>query len=115
METDRLPNSRQAQYGAITNSVQSSDDITSSPPSSIDRSDSITSSVDVNFQMTSTLSIFEKIGFGLGHVYNDLSAGVWFSYTLLFMQGALSMSATVAGALVMFGQVGDAVATPINF
>ncbi|XP_065083407.1 major facilitator superfamily domain-containing protein 12-like [Ochlerotatus camptorhynchus] len=61
----------------------------------------------------STLRIVEKIGFGLGHVYNDLCAGVWFSYTLLFMQGALGMPAAEAGALVMLGQVGDAIATPI--
>lgn len=44
----------------------------------------------------STLRIVEKIGFGLGHVYNDLCAGVWFSYTLLFMQGALGMPAAPA-------------------
>ncbi|XP_062558824.1 major facilitator superfamily domain-containing protein 12-like [Armigeres subalbatus] len=61
----------------------------------------------------STLRIVEKIGFGLGHVYNDLCAGVWFSYTLLFMQGALGMPAPEAGSLVMLGQVGDAIATPI--
>ncbi|XP_055533265.1 major facilitator superfamily domain-containing protein 12-like [Wyeomyia smithii] len=69
--------------------------------------------VDPQMDKRSTLKIFEKIGFGLGHVYNDLCAGVWFSYTLLFMQGALGMPAAEAGALVMLGQVGDAVATPI--
>ncbi|XP_053683691.1 major facilitator superfamily domain-containing protein 12-like [Sabethes cyaneus] len=68
---------------------------------------------DSQMEKRSTLKIFEKIGFGLGHVYNDLCAGVWFSYTLLFMQGALGMPAAEAGALVMLGQVGDAVATPI--
>lgn len=56
-------------------------------------------------QMRSTLSFFNKIGYGLGHVYNDLCAGVWFSYTLLFMQGALLMPAAEAGALMMLGQV----------
>ncbi|KFB47490.1 AGAP011492-PA-like protein [Anopheles sinensis] len=61
----------------------------------------------------STLKLCEKIGYGLGHVYNDLCAGVWFSYTLLFMQGALGMPAAEAGAMVMLGQVGDAIATPI--
>lgn len=62
---------------------------------------------------TSTINLYEKLGFGLGHVYNDLCAGVWFSYTLLFMQHALLISAPLAGALVMLGQVGDAIATPI--
>ena len=60
-----------------------------------------------------TLKLFEKIGFSFGHVYNDLCAGVWFSYTLLFMQGVLQMPGPRAGALVMLGQVGDAIATPI--
>lgn len=64
-------------------------------------------------QMKSTLSFFNKIGFGLGHVHNDLCAGVWFSYTLLFMQGVLSIPSALAGSLVMLGQVGDALATPI--
>lgn len=60
-----------------------------------------------------TLKFFEKIGFSLGHIYNDLCAGVWFSYTLLFMQGVLQMPGPQAGAMVMLGQIGDAIATPI--
>lgn len=63
--------------------------------------------------IASTTTFIQKIGFGLGHVFNDLCAGVWFSYTLLFMQGALQMPSFTAGTLVMLGQVGDALATPI--
>lgn len=62
---------------------------------------------------SSTLSFLQKFGFGLGHVYNDLCAGIWFSYTLLFMQGALQIPAAEASALIMVGQVSDAIATPI--
>lgn len=75
-----------------------------------------TTAVDMEraqLEKRSTLKLCEKIGYGLGHVYNDLCAGVWFSYTLLFMQGALGMPAAEAGAMVMLGQVGDAIATPI--
>lgn len=64
-------------------------------------------------QMRSSLTFLHKFGFGLGHVLNDLCAGVWFSYTLLFMQGVLKMPGAEAGALVMLGQVADALATPI--
>lgn len=60
-----------------------------------------------------SLNTFEKVGFGLGHIYNDLCAGVWFSYTLLFLQGALRIGAKEAGILMMLGQVGDAIATPV--
>lgn len=64
-------------------------------------------------QTRSTLSALDKLGFGFGHIYNDLCAGVWFSYTLLFMQGALLLPGPEAGALMMLGQVGDALATPV--
>lgn len=64
-------------------------------------------------QMVSTISLWSKIGFGLGHVFNDLCAAVWFSYLLLFLKGAMSIPGTGAGAMMMLGQVGDAVATPI--
>lgn len=64
-------------------------------------------------QSRSSLSGWNKFGFGLGHVYNDLCAGIWFSYTLLFMQNALLMPGPAAGALMMVGQVGDALATPL--
>lgn len=60
-----------------------------------------------------TLNFFEKAGYSLGHVMNDLFAGVWFSYTLLFMQGVLQMPGPQAGIMVMLGQVGDALATPV--
>lgn len=74
--------------------------------------DSTTTSISGD-PMRSTLSLMTKLGFGLGHVYNDLCAGVWFSYTLLFMQNALLVPGAEAGALMMLGQVGDAIATPI--
>lgn len=71
------------------------------------------SNEEVMSEDKTTLKFFEKIGFSLGHVYNDLCAGIWFSYTLLFMQGVLLMPGPEAGAMVMLGQVGDAIATPI--
>lgn len=64
-------------------------------------------------QTMSTIGAWAKIGYGLGHVYNDLCAGVWFSYLLLFLKGALKMPGTEAGGMMMLGQVGDALATPI--
>lgn len=60
-----------------------------------------------------TLKFFEKIGYALGHVFNDIAAGVWYSYTLLFLQGVQKMPGSQAGAMVMLGQVADAISTPI--
>lgn len=96
-----------SQYGTTTTTSTGSSDGGDGSSSLPDSSGGI---VD---QMRSTLTFVQKIGFGLGHVYNDLCAGVWFSYTLLFMQGALKMPGAQAGALVMLGQVGDALATPV--
>lgn len=67
----------------------------------------------INDPSPSTLPLMTIIGFGFGHVYNDLCAGIWFSYTLLFFQGVLQMPSTEAGGLMMLGQVADAIATPI--
>lgn len=64
-------------------------------------------------QMVSTISTWLKIGYGFGHIFNDLCAGVWFSYLLLFMKGALKMPGKEAGFMMMLGQVGDALATPV--
>lgn len=97
-------------YGAIV--ATETNTSLSSSQSSIDSSKN-QSEMPLDLINTSTINLYEKLGFGLGHVYNDLCAGVWFSYTLLFMQGALRMAAPLAGALVMLGQVGDAIATPI--
>lgn len=42
--------------------------------------------------------------YGLGHVFNDLCAAVWFSYTLFYFQIVLEMESTTAGTLVMLGE-----------
>jgi Na+/melibiose symporter-like transporter len=60
----------------------------------------------------STLSIPAKVGYGFGHVFNDLCATVWFSYTLLFLKDVLQMPGE-AGALMMLGQIADAIFSAI--
>lgn len=59
------------------------------------------------------LSLWSKFGFAMGHIYNDLSACLWFSYCLLFLSKVLQRNETEAGGLILFGQVVDACATPI--
>lgn len=108
---------RKPHYGATTLPSTSTTDpnsIESLPETAISSQTTVPDNDSVPLdQMKSTLSFLQKIGFGLGHVYNDLCAGVWFSYTLLFLQGALRMPSYEAGAIMMIGQVGDALATPI--
>lgn len=59
---------------------------------------------------TGGLSNRTKFGFSLGHFFNDMSSSVWFSYSLLFFK--LYLSNSMAGALILVGQVADALATP---
>ncbi|XP_077295408.1 major facilitator superfamily domain-containing protein 12-like [Arctopsyche grandis] len=68
----------------------------------------ITRSSEVNH-----LSKLDKILFGLGHIYNDLCAAMWFSYTLLFLQAVLELDSTTAGSMMLLGQIMDAMATPV--
>ncbi|KAJ8946335.1 hypothetical protein NQ318_004225 [Aromia moschata] len=60
-----------------------------------------------------TCLIWQKISFGFGHVFNDLCAAMWFSYTLFYLQVVLMMEASTAGILLMTGQIVDALATPL--
>lgn len=61
----------------------------------------------------STLSVLEKIGFSFGHILNDLTAGVWFSYTLLYLKSIVELPDYWAGVLIMLGQVFDAASTSV--
>lgn len=104
-------------YGTVT--THSSNDPDDSTDTSSIASSTTTTMGGTNPQhrispeMRSTLPVIQKMGFGLGHVYNDLCAGVWFSYTLVFLKGVLQIPGTEAGALVWWGQVVDAISTPI--
>lgn len=60
-----------------------------------------------NDENRSTLSFRTKLGYSFGHVFNDLVATVWFSYTLLFFKDVLLMPHE-AGYYMMLGQVTDA-------
>lgn len=69
-------------------------------------------SCDKSDEKISTLSAFQKIGYGFGHVFNDLCATIWFSYTLLFLKYVVMMQAE-AGSLMMLGQLSDALFSAI--
>lgn len=54
-----------------------------SPTQSLQNYGSITTATneteDMNENKT-TLNFFQKVGYSLGHVFNDLCAGIWFRY-----------------------------------
>ncbi|VDN57486.1 unnamed protein product [Dracunculus medinensis] len=53
------------------------------------------------------------IGYGFGHFYNDLCASMWFTYFMIFLEKVLLFRSSFAGALMLIGQVADAISTPI--
>lgn len=59
------------------------------------------------------LSIFRKLAYGVGHIFNDLCASMWFTYLVLFYHKVALLDNAYAGLLILIGQVADAAATPI--
>lgn len=49
------------------------------------------------------LAISTKLAYALGHVFNDLAAAMWFSYTLIYLQRVALLEPVVAGALLLLG------------
>lgn len=46
-----------------------------------------------------------KAAYALGHVFNDISAAMWFSYMLLFLQMVLGMSPALSGGMLLIGEL----------
>lgn len=45
-----------------------------------------------------------KLAYALGHIFNDLAAAMWFSYTLIYLQRVASLESIIAGALLLLGK-----------
>ena len=54
------------------------------------------------------------LGYTLGHVLNDMTASIWFTYVLVFMEKQVNMSETNAGVVFLTGQFVDAVFNPLS-
>ncbi|XP_023242368.1 major facilitator superfamily domain-containing protein 12-like [Centruroides sculpturatus] len=59
------------------------------------------------------LSWNTRISFGVGHFLNDLTASMWFTYLLVYLQFVLCFDTGVSGFVLLVGQVTDAIATPL--
>jgi len=55
----------------------------------------------------------QMLGYGMGHVLNDLCATLWFTYLLLFFQKVLYFSSTYSGLILLIGQLADGISTVI--
>ena len=59
------------------------------------------------------LPIHRRYAYGMGHVFNDMCASMWFTYLLVFYHFVVRLPNTYAGTLLLIGQVFDAAATPV--
>lgn len=59
------------------------------------------------------LTLVRKLAYGVGHVFNDLAASMWFTYLILFYHKVIELDNALAGTLLLIGQVVDGISTPI--
>ena len=52
-----------------------------------------------------------KVGYGAGHVLNDMCGAMWFTYSLIFFHRVLEFNASETGALFTIGQVAGGMST----
>jgi Na+/melibiose symporter-like transporter len=52
-----------------------------------------------------------KVGYGMGHVMNDMCASMWFTYLLLFFHKVLQFDNIYAGIILLIGQIADGLST----
>lgn len=55
----------------------------------------------------------QRFSYSVGHVFNDLCSAMWFTYLLIFMRDVVKLSNASAGYLLLWGQVVDALCTPV--
>ncbi|XP_067134435.1 major facilitator superfamily domain-containing protein 12-like [Centruroides vittatus] len=58
------------------------------------------------------LTLRTKITYSVGHVFNDLCASMWFTYLLVYQHFVLEFRNSIAGDLLLIGQIADGLATP---
>ena len=58
------------------------------------------------------LNLKLKLTYAVGHILNDLSASMWFSYVLLYLHKIAKVTPVNAGWLILAGETSDALATP---
>lgn len=58
------------------------------------------------------LPLSQRLAFSIGHVLNDLTASVWFSYLIIYLSQVKEFSNISAGLLMLIGQISDALFTP---
>ena len=57
------------------------------------------------------MSMVTRLGYGMGHILNDMVASMAFSYMLLLFHNVIQLSNTKAGLIVLVAQISDGIST----
>ena len=60
-----------------------------------------------------TLNISTKVGYGVGHIFNDMLQVYGLGYILIFLQVVVGLQEFNAGLVVLFGQISDGLSTAL--
>jgi Na+/melibiose symporter-like transporter len=53
--------------------------------------------------MNDQLSLAKKLSYGVGHVLNDLTASMWFSYLLIYLHRVIRFDDSLSGYMMLLG------------
>lgn len=54
--------------------------------------------------MVDQLSLKKKLSYGVGHVLNDLTASMWFSYLLIYLHRVIQFGDALSGYMMFLGE-----------
>ena len=57
------------------------------------------------------VDVLKRIGYGMGHIFNDMCAAMGFTYSLIFFQKVLGFETFLAGIFMAIGQLADGLST----
>jgi Na+/melibiose symporter-like transporter len=52
------------------------------------------------------------IGYSVGHIPNDMTASIWFTYLMILLGKVFNLPNGSCGLVMLVGQIADAIATP---
>ena len=62
-------------------------------------------------EVSEHVHMLTKLGYGTGHVLNDIAGSIYFTYVLIFYHDIIQMDNFYAGLTVLLGQIADGVST----
>lgn len=54
-----------------------------------------------------SLNPVKKFSYGVGHILNDLTASMWFSYLLIYLHRVIGFDNKLAGYMMLIGSFED--------